>query len=108
MENQLSAADIRSSADTTGYKVEYMTIGEKTTICLLTTQEGFEIVGTSACIDPRNFDIQVGRDWAFRNAIEQLERYQGYARQLQNARAVCSPVSDSMREACKNIKSKVW
>lgn len=60
-------------------KEEFVRIGEKTTICLLTLRNGFEIVGTSACVDPKNFDEEKGRYWARKEAFEQIWKLEGYA-----------------------------
>lgn len=38
--------------------------GSKTTFCLLTLRTGFEVSGTSACVDPANFDKTIGEHWA--------------------------------------------
>lgn len=57
---------------------EYMKMGNKTTVCLLTLENGFEVVGSSACVDPNNFDEAVGRKWARKMAIDRIERFEGY------------------------------
>lgn len=48
------------------------------TICVLTLKNGFNVTGESACVDPRNFDEQVGRDIAYRNARDKIWSLEGY------------------------------
>ena len=43
---------------------------------------GFTILGRAACVDPRNFDIQIGRMYAREDAENQLWMLEGYM--LQN------------------------
>jgi hypothetical protein len=47
-------------------------------ICVLTTVSGFKLTGTSAPIDPNNFDKQIGNDIAYKNAFEKLWELEGY------------------------------
>ena len=42
-------------------------------------RNGFEIVGVSACVDPKNFDEEKGRYWARKEAFEQIWKLEGYA-----------------------------
>jgi len=58
---------------------QYVRLGKKTTICFLTLQNGFEIVGTSACVDPANFDEEKGRYWARKEAFNKIWPLEGYA-----------------------------
>jgi Phage protein (N4 Gp49/phage Sf6 gene 66) family len=57
---------------------KFLRIGEKTTICLLTLDNGFEIVGTSACVDPANFDYEIGKECAEEDAIRRLGDIEGF------------------------------
>jgi hypothetical protein len=42
------------------------------TICAVTLDNGFTVVGESACADPVNFNAELGRELAFRNAFQKL------------------------------------
>lgn len=48
------------------------------TICTLVMENGFTVVGTSACADPLNFDVGIGRTIAKQNAVNQLWPLLGY------------------------------
>lgn len=57
----------------------YMVLPDSTvTICNLTLENGFSVRGESACVDPRNFNLQIGREIAYRDAFEKLWQLEGY------------------------------
>lgn len=49
------------------------------TLCVLKMQNGFFVVGESAPASPANFDADLGRKFAYENAIRQLWKLEGYA-----------------------------
>lgn len=49
------------------------------TLCLLTTKNGFTVVGKSACASPENYDREVGERIALEDAKKQLWPLLGYA-----------------------------
>jgi hypothetical protein len=51
---------------------------KKTTVCILTPVNGFEILGKAGTIDPKNFDKVIGEKIAYDNAITQLWAHEGY------------------------------
>lgn len=59
-------------------KVEYQRIGRKTTICCLTLKNGFEVIGTSACVDPENFNEELGKKYAYEVAKNDVKEFEGY------------------------------
>jgi hypothetical protein len=59
-------------------KDDYAVIGTLT-VCVLTLRNGFNVVGQSACVDPRNFDEAIGRTYARKNAVQQIWQLEGYA-----------------------------
>jgi len=46
--------------------------GSNTTVCLLTLKNGYTVTGESACASPENFDKEVGREVAFKDARNKL------------------------------------
>ena len=51
----------------------------KLTICVITLQNGFELIGESSCVDPANYDKKIGEDIAFNNARDKIWPLAGYA-----------------------------
>ena len=50
----------------------------RTTICMLSLENGYTIKGISACVDPANFDLDLGRKYAYEDAIRQIWPLEGY------------------------------
>lgn len=48
------------------------------TICIITMKNGFMVNGVSAPASPSNFDLEVGRRYAYDNAFKQLWPLEGY------------------------------
>jgi hypothetical protein len=48
------------------------------TFCVLVLRNGFTVTGESACASPENFDPQIGRDIAERNARDKIWALEGY------------------------------
>lgn len=48
------------------------------TFCVLVLRNGFTVTGESACASPENFDPQIGRDIARKNAREKIWPLAGY------------------------------
>ena len=52
--------------------VEYHRIGATLTVCVITTKDGFAFTGESACINPGDFDEELGEKFAYENAFEKM------------------------------------
>jgi hypothetical protein len=62
------------------HSVSYYQFPETTvTVCCMTLANGYNTVGESACIDPVNFDAELGRTIARKNAFEKIWALEGYA-----------------------------
>lgn len=48
------------------------------TICIITLQNGFTCLGTSACVSPENFNEEIGKKIARKKAEEQIWPLMGY------------------------------
>ena len=48
------------------------------TICIIILQSGFKVEGVSACVDPANYDQELGQKYAYENAYEKLWQLEGY------------------------------
>jgi hypothetical protein len=49
-----------------------------TTLCQITLENGFTVTGTSACVDPADFNQATGEHYAFEKAFETLWDLEGY------------------------------
>ena len=57
----------------------FLQIEETTmTVCVLVLNSGSAIIGQFSCIDPANFDIEIGRTFAYQDALDQLMQREGY------------------------------
>ena len=52
--------------------VEYLRPVGTLTICVITTKDGFTFTGESACVDPGNFNQEIGEKIAYDNAFEKM------------------------------------
>lgn len=48
------------------------------TFCVLVLRNGFTVVGQSACASPENFNAEIGRQIARKDAIEKIWPLEGY------------------------------
>jgi hypothetical protein len=71
---KLTPADIEALVDH-----EQFVLSDTLTICVLTLTNGAKVTGESNCIDPTNFDIELGREYARKEAIDKLWGLEGYA-----------------------------
>lgn len=72
---QLTISDIQAAIA----KAEYLVIPRTTTtICHLTMQNGFTVVGKSACASPENFNIALGEKYAYEDAVNKVWELEGY------------------------------
>lgn len=58
--------------------VGYMTIGATVTICNITLNNGYSVRGESACVDPGNFNLEIGQSLAYKDAFSKLWALEGY------------------------------
>lgn len=60
-------------------KVDYMVLPDSTvTLCNITMNNGFSVRGESACVDPRNFNIEIGKGLAYKQAFGKIWPLEGY------------------------------
>lgn len=52
--------------------------GTTVTVCLLTLENGYHAIGQSACVDPKEFDVALGRKYAREDAINKIWALEGY------------------------------
>jgi hypothetical protein len=54
-------------------------VGTTLTLCILTLRNGFNVVGESACVDPQNYNKDIGDTIAYNNARNKIWLLEGYA-----------------------------
>lgn len=65
--------------DATIVAEDYVTFpGTTVTVCVLTLTNGYNVVGESAAASPENFNAEVGRSIAKRNARDKIWSLEGY------------------------------
>jgi hypothetical protein len=50
----------------------------KSTLCILDLENGYTIKGLSACVDPKEFNLELGRKYAREEAVRQIWPLEGY------------------------------
>ncbi|PGO60689.1 Gp49 family protein [Priestia megaterium] len=56
-------------------------IGRKTTVVTLSLKNGFEVTGVTGCVNPKDYDFNIGYHYALVDALSQADGFIGYARQ---------------------------
>nr|GAT42301.1 predicted protein [Mycena chlorophos] len=74
---KLTLNDIQAVIENSIY---YQPEGTTLTICVLILTNGFTTVGESACINPADFDAEMGKQLAYRDAETKIWRLEGYLR----------------------------
>lgn len=58
---------------------DYMVLPNSTvTVCNIVLENGYSVRGESACVDPRNFNLEIGQNLAFKDAFQKLWALEGY------------------------------
>lgn len=73
----LTQSDIENSIKSESY----FQAGKKTTVCVLTLQNGFEVIGSSACVNPDDFNMETGKPYARERALNKVWELEGYRQQ---------------------------
>jgi len=60
-------------------KGEQLTAVQNLSICLLVMKNGFTVIGKSAPASPENFNAELGRQYAYEDAVRQLWPLMGFA-----------------------------
>ena len=75
MKNSVTLEDINNEICGETYHVFE---GTTVTVCLLTLKNGYNVVGQSACVDPKNFNNELGEKIAKENAINKCWELLGF------------------------------
>ena len=58
--------------------IDYRKLGSKTTLVMVELSSGFVITESSSCVDPNNFDMQIGYDICINKIKDKLWELEGY------------------------------
>jgi hypothetical protein len=73
--NRLTIDDIKSKIVNEHY---YIVPGTTLTVCALTLKNGYVVIGQNAYVDPKEFNEEVGKRFAYTQAMEQVWQLEGY------------------------------
>lgn len=79
-DKKLTKEDIEKIIVTEEYKI----IGKKTVICCLSLGNGFEVIGSASCVNPANFDMEIGKNYSKEDAVNKIWQLEGYRMQCSN------------------------
>ena len=57
--------------------------GDKTAVLMATLPNGFEIVTSSSCVDPKNFDMKIGEEICMKKLENKICELEGYRLQCE-------------------------
>lgn len=66
-------------------KVEDVKMGEKTTVVSVTLPNSFVIVQSSSCVDPKNYDHELGKQICMKRIEDKVWELEGYLLQSSQA-----------------------
>lgn len=77
--NSLTQADIDNVLSAS--KVETMKLEPKTSLVKVTLPNGFELIETSSCVDPANYDQKLGEEICLNRIKDKIWYLEGYVLQ---------------------------
>lgn len=75
--NTVTKEQIDTIMDNSDYEVFHAVFGKQ---CIVVAQlpNGFTVIGESACVDPENYDEQIGLDLAMKRIESKIWELEGY------------------------------
>lgn len=64
-------------------KTDFQKISEKITHCIITLENGFQVTGEVSCVDPKNYNQEIGEKISYENAFNKIWVIEGYLLQEQ-------------------------
>lgn len=74
MKTKVTPEDVENSIA----KVEYVQLGTKMTAAVVTMTNKHEVIGIAGCVDPANYDIEIGGPIALEKAKDQIWALLGF------------------------------
>lgn len=84
--------------------VHFLRDGPTLTVCIITMKNGFQLTATSACVDPENFDKELGEKIAYNNAFAKLWELEGY---VAKERSLAEHSDGDLIDAFKALQRKL-
>lgn len=73
--SSVTASDIHAKIKASSY---VLLPDGRTTICMLTLENGFTVRGESSCVDITRYNQALGEKYAFENAFDKIWQLEGY------------------------------
>jgi len=78
MKNKITPQDIKELIDSAETQEAVFWGKEVVVSYRFPTRNGFVVLGRGACVDPANFDIEIGREVAKKQVTDKLWELEGY------------------------------
>lgn len=79
MKNSITVDEIKSLLETA--KIDAYTAFEKCTVVTVQLENGFILTESSACVDPANYNFELGKEICLKRIENKLWELEGYALQ---------------------------
>lgn len=96
----------------------YLRVGLTTTIAVIHLHNGFEIVGSSSCLKPDEYDLEKGAKLALERALDELVKYLAYDQsksvstnnyfRIENVRSDEGDPKKFIEEVMKELEKSEW
>ena len=87
--------------------VEIQDLSDKTTLVKFRTEEGFEIVATSSCVDPKNYNRDTGAKICMDQIKNKLWEYEGYLLSKKLYKPTGESLFDRVYSEAEELKAKL-
>ena len=87
--------------------VEIQDLSDKTTLVKFRTEEGFEIVATSSCVDPKNYNRDTGAKICMDQIKNKLWEYEGYVLSKKLYKTTGESLFDRVYSEAEELKAKL-
>lgn len=87
--------------------IEIQDLSDKTTLVKFKTEEGFEIVATSSCVDPKNYNRDVGAKICIDQIKDKLWEYEGYILSKKLYKTTGKSLFDRVYSEATELKEKL-
>lgn len=87
--------------------IEIQDLSDKTTLVKFRTEEGFEIVATSSCVDPKNYNMDTGAKICMDQIKNKLWEYEGYILSKKLYKTTGESLFDRVCSEAAELKAKL-